>query len=97
MTYSIVAGLYTIDRDPHTTLRYGFDVRDRLASGDSIVSCSISAQTGIAADQPTFVGASVQCRVSGGTVGQPASVTLRWTTAQGDTDEQTIMFRIMQR
>lgn len=97
MSYSLVGGAYTIDRDPNTTLRYGFDVRDRLASGDSVVSCSISAQAGVTADQPTFAGTAVQCRVTGGTVGQAASVTLRWSTAQGDTDEQTINFRMVQR
>jgi hypothetical protein len=97
MSYTIVGGVYTIDRDPHTTLRYGFDVRDRLASGDSIASVSISAQAGVTADQPTFAGTAVQCRVTGGTVGQPASVTLRWVTAQGDTDEQSISFRVVQR
>jgi hypothetical protein len=97
MSYTLVGGIYTIDRDPHTTLRYGFDVRDRLAAGDSITGVSIAAQVGVTADQPTYVASSVQCRVTGGTVGQPASVTLRWTTAQGDTDEQTINFRMVQR
>jgi len=97
MSYSLVNGQYQIDRDPNTTLRYGFDVRDRLASGDSIASVSISAQAGVTADQASFVGTAVQCRVTGGTVGQPASVTLRWVTAQGDTDEQTINFRMVQR
>lgn len=97
MSYTLVNGALQIDKDPAAVLRYGVDVRDVLASGDSLAGCAISAQAGITADQPAITGTVALCRVSGGTVGQAASVTLRWTTAQGDTDERTITFRVVQR
>jgi hypothetical protein len=98
MSITILPGnLLSVERDPDATLRYGFDLRDVLAPGDSVQSVSISQQSGVTADQATVSGSTVLCRVSGGTAGQPASVTLRWVTAQGDTDERTLHFRLTQR
>jgi hypothetical protein len=99
MSITLLPGsnLLSADKDPDATLRYGLDLRDVLAGGDAVQSVTISAQTGVTADQPTVSGSTVLCRVAGGTVGQPASVTLRWVTAQGDTDERTLHFRITQR
>ena len=97
MSYTLINGVHSIDRDPGSTLRYGFDVRDTLAPGDTLATVSISDQAGVTADQAGATGTVVQCRVAGGTVGQPARVTLRWTTAQGDVDERTLNFRVVQR
>lgn len=98
MSITILPGnLLSAERDPDSVLRYGLDLRDVLAPGDSVAGCTIPAQLGVTADQPTVSGSTVLCRVAGGAVGQPASVTLRWTTAQGDTDERTIHFRVVQR
>jgi hypothetical protein len=89
--------LAPIDRDPNSVLRYGLDLSQWLARGDSVLTVQITAQVGVTADQPTVSGPVVLCRVSGGTVGQPASVTLRWTTMQGDIDERTLHFRVVER
>lgn len=84
-------------KDPQASLRYGFDVADLLAPGDSVTAASIQAQDGITATDAQFAGTEVYCRVSGGVVGQSGSVVLRWTTTQGDVDERTLAFNIEQQ
>lgn len=76
-----------------------------LANGST--SAAISASVGVAprvrvvillgSMQPAAGGTVVSCRVAGGTAGETGSVTLRWTTAQGDTDERTLLFRLVER
>ena len=57
----------------------------------------MAASTGITAGSASYSGTTISVRISGGTVGTAASVTLRWTTANGDTDERTLYFDIKQR
>lgn len=92
-------GRMQIDKDPAASLRYGFDVAGLLASGDTIspTAVTISGQAGVTATQPGATGTVVSCRVAGGTAGETGSATLRWTTAQGDTDERTLLFRVIER
>jgi hypothetical protein len=85
----------TWTKDPAASLRYGFDVVDLLAPGDTLATVSITEQTGITAADPQYAGTAVFCRVSGGAAGQQGQVTLRWTTAQGDTDERTLRFTLL--
>lgn len=81
-------------KDPQASLRYGFDVADMLAGGDSVTGASIQSQQGVVATDAQFSGTEVYCRVSGGTAGQTGTVVLRWTTAQSDVDERTLTFTI---
>ena len=92
-------GRMQIDKDPAASLRYGFDVAGLLASSDTISpgAVTISGQSGVTATQPGATGAVVSCRVAGGTAGEIGSVTLRWVTTQGDTDERTLLFRLVER
>ena len=90
-------GALQIDKDPAASLRYGFNVADVLAPGDSVSGISISAQSGITVSAAGYSGTVVSCRVAGGTAGTTGSATLRWTTAQGDTDERTMYFRVIDR
>lgn len=90
-------GRLQIDKAAGADLRYGFDVAGILATGDSITSIAIAAQAGISASQAGYSGTVVSCRVAGGTVGDTGSVTLRWGTQQGDTDERTMVFAVVAR
>lgn len=97
MSYTLIGKQLRIDKDPQDIARYGVDMVDRLAPGDTVAGCSIASQAGITADQAAVSGSVALCRVSGGTVGQPASVTLGITTAQGDFFHRTINFDLVQR
>lgn len=90
-------GRLQIDKDPASSLRYGLNVAGLLESGDTLASASIAEQSGITATAAGYTGTVVSCRVAGGTAGETGSVTLRWTTAQGDTDERTLLFRLVER
>lgn len=88
----------TIDKDPNASLRYGLDVADLLEPGDSIAGTpTVSASSGVTAGAVSVSGAIISVRVSAGTAGQVGSVTLRWTTVQGDTDERTLYFNVVER
>lgn len=87
----------TIAKDPNSSLRYGLDVAGLLEAGDSIASVSELGAVGVTAGSASYSGAVITVRVSGGTAGQTGSVTLRWTTTQGDTDERTLYFAVAER
>lgn len=92
-----VAGRPTIPKDPDASLRYGIDVAGLLASGDSVAGVTIADQQDITATAASYAGTVLSVRVSGGTAGGTGSVTLEWTTAQGDTDQRTLYFSIQER
>lgn len=98
MSWTVLAdGRLQIDKDPASSLRYGLDVAGLLETGDTISAVTIPAQAGVTATQAGYSGTVVSCRVAGGTAGDVGSVTLRWTTTQGDTDERTLLFRVVDR
>lgn len=98
MSYTLLEGdRPTIDKDPDASLVYGIDVARVLAAGDAVNGASVAASSGVSAGSANFSGTVVSVRVSGGAPGTTGSVTLRWTTAGGDTDERTLFFRIRQR
>lgn len=90
-------GRLQIDKDPAASLRYGLDIAGVLADADAIQAVTIPEQSGVTAAQAGHSGTVVSCRVSGGTAGEVGSVTLRWQTTQGDTDERTMLFRVVER
>lgn len=90
-------GRPTIAKDPDASLRYGIDVAGLLHASDAVTGASIASASGVSAASASYSGTLVSARVSGGTPGQTGSVTLRWTTAQGDTDERTLYFDVTQR
>ena len=86
-----------IDKAPAASLRYGVDVAGLLGEGDSIASVEIAGSEGVDATGATHSGTVVSARISGGTAGEVGSVTLRWSTSQGDTDERTLQFNVVAR
>lgn len=88
----------TIDKDPSASLRYNLDVAELLEEGDTLATAVVQGTpVDVTAGPVGFVGSVITVRVSGGTAGQVGSVTLRWTTAQGDTDERTLYFNVVER
>ena len=88
-------GKLTIDKDPDSTLIYGFDLNQWL-EGDQVAS--VTAQTiGVNATDIEHDDGEIFALVSGGTVGEPASITFRFTTESGQIDDRTIHFNILHR
>ena len=88
----------TIAKDPSASLRYGIDVAGLLQEGDAVADASVSASSGgLTVGAPTVADTMISVRVSAGTAGEMASVTLRWNTVQGDTDERTLWFDVADR
>lgn len=82
---------------PTSGLRYGFDVEDVLAPGDSVVAVEILEAVGATASNEAYIGTAVFCKVAAGAEGHEALVTLGWRTAQGDNDSRTMSIRLRKR
>lgn len=87
-------GRPTATHNPNSSLRYGLDVSGVLADGDSLATATAAASAGVTVGPVTFSGTVITARISGGTSGETGSVTLRWTTEGGDTDERTLYFDV---
>ena len=91
-------GRPTIAKDPDASLRYGIDVSGLLQEGDAVSSAVVSWHSDdLTVGAVSVTGSVLLARVQGGTEGQLSSMTLRWTTTQGDTDERTLWFSVAQR
>jgi hypothetical protein len=94
---TLTNGLHQIDKAARASLLYGFDTRDVLRPGDAPQSLELLDVVGVTASQPAVDGTVVFFRAAGGQADQPAQVVLKWTTALGDTDERTLLFRVTRR
>ena len=96
-TFTLIAGKPTIDKDPDAVLDYTLDFSAWCAAmADTIISHTV-AVIGVVRNSSTNTTLAVTLWMSGGTVGQPASATVRVVTAAGRTDDRTVYFRIRQR
>ncbi len=89
----------TIFKDPDSTLDYTFDWNDWLDDGQTILSANATPEpNGVTKDQPEQISNGlVTVRVSGGLVGNVHGLTCRITTNNGQVDERTIYFEIIER
>lgn len=97
-----------VHKDPDAVLDYRFDWApltngrgrsDWLASGETITSRTIVAESGITVDSSsiTDAGTSVTVWLSGGTAGVDYEVTCRVTTSESRTDDRTMTVMVRQR
>lgn len=95
LAFTLAAGKPTIDKDPNAELDYNVRFTAWLdAVTDTIVSHTVSV-IGVTLLSSTVVGNKVVVLwLSGGTVGQPASATVRITTAAGRKEDRTVYFKI---
>ena len=84
-------------KDPSAVLDWMFDWTDWLASGETIISHTITADTGITADSSTESDGKVTVWLSGGTAGINYKVACKITTSAGRTDERTIWIKVTDR
>ena len=96
--FVLVAGKPTIEKDPDAELDYIVKFGDWLEpNADSIEQVLSVIAVGVTIDSADVLGSNVVLWVSGGEVGQPASVTVRVRTTGGRVDDRTIHFKIKQR
>ena len=97
-------------KDPDAVLDYVFDwaaltngttggTSDWLASGETISTKTITAETGITVDSSsiTDTNTSVTVWLSGGSAGNIYYVSCKIVTSAGRTDERTINIEVVQR
>lgn len=88
-------GRAIIDKRVGADLVYGFNVTKVAPAGVTLASAVKLDAVGITADDPTVSGMVVSVGISGGTVGDAASVLLRWTYSDGQVDERTMHFNVI--
>lgn len=81
-------------KDPDSKLPYSIDWTDWLESGDSIVSASWSASSGLTLESQYIDGAVTTAVVSGGQIGSREWIRCRVTSQRGYVDDQTIYLLI---
>ena len=88
-------------KDPDAVLDYMFDWRDAstpwLATSETIVGHTITADTGLVVDSSTENNGKVTVWLSGGTAGINYKVACRITTNEGRVDERTIWIKVTDR
>lgn len=86
-----------IEKAPSAVLDYAIDLAAWLADvGDTLQSLTVVGD-GVTVDSSMISGTKVVAWISGGTEGETASVTFRFTTAAGRTDDRTIYLKIERR
>jgi hypothetical protein len=76
-------------KDPQAVLDYEFDWAAWLASGETIASFVVTV-AGVALDSSAASTTAVTAWISGGTLGELASVACRITTTAGRIDERSL-------
>lgn len=99
--FTFLAGKPFIDKDPNAELDYTFKLAkwlDAMADTISVATPpAVAASEGITVLSCLAVGKTVVIWVAGGTVGSPASATVRVTTTGGRKDDWTLNFKIKQK
>lgn len=86
-------------KDPNAVLDYKFNWSDWLASGETISTITITAESGITVDSSTITdtGTTVTVWLSSGTAGNIYDVACLITTSDSRTDERTMKIRCQER
>jgi hypothetical protein len=84
-------------KDPNTIIDRAVNWVNWLATGDSLATKTVTADSGLTVDSSAISGTSVTARLSGGTVGKDYNVLYRITTTLGESDDQTITIKIRQK
>lgn len=89
---------FKFDFAPLTNGQDGAD-SDWLASGETISSHTITADTGITVDSDsiTDTNTSVTVWLSGGTIGQKYRINCNIVTSDGRTDERSMIIKVVKR
>lgn len=87
----------TFLKDSAAVLDYQWDWSDWLASGETIVSGTVTTPTGIVEDSEVIGSTAVTAWLSGGTVGVTYVLQCTITTSAGRTDNRKMIIRVVDR
>lgn len=87
----------TFLKDSAAVLDYQWDWSDWLASGETIVSASVTTPDGITEDSEVTGSTAVTVWLSGGTVGVTYVLQCTITTSAGRTDNRKMIIRVVDR
>lgn len=87
----------TYIKDPDAVLDYLNDWTDWLPDGDTIVTSTWTAETGITIDSDTNTTTAAVVWLSGGTAGTKYLVTNHIVTAQGREDDWSILINCKEK
>ena len=90
-------GNASIDKDPESILDYSMDWSAWLLGVEDSISTYTVVGVDCTVQNSSKNGNVLTAWISGGTIGQSASVTFKIVTAGGRTDERTVYFNIKQR
>lgn len=93
----VATAVTTYQKDSDAILDYAFDWTLWLSESEEITTSEIIASPGIVVESDSNTVAKATVWLSGGTAGQPYTVTNRITTNQGRTDDRTITIRVVNR
>ncbi|MFY9174404.1 MAG: hypothetical protein WAO24_03565 [Peptococcia bacterium] len=84
-------------KDPSAVLDYVFDWTGWLATGETISSYTVTAQSGITLDSDSATDDTVTVWLSGGTSGSRYRVSCKITTNAGRIDERSMIIDCQNR
>ena len=84
-------------KDPSAVLDWSFDWTDWLAIDETIITHTVTADTGITVDSSDEKAGFVTVWLSGGTAGENYKVACLITTSANRTDERTIWIKVTNR
>jgi hypothetical protein len=84
-------------KDPDAVLDYVFNWASWLASGETISTSTITADTGITINSQSNTTTTATVWLSGGTEGNRYTIRSRITTNQGRTDDRSAIIRVANR
>lgn len=79
------------NKDPNSTVNYGFDWSDWLANGESIVASDWLLPGDLSETSKSIVTGNTTILLSGGVAGEEYVVTNRITTNLGQTEDRSML------
>lgn len=95
--FVVKRGKPTIVKDPDAVLDYTLDLTEWLLDADDTLNTVSTFSEGVVVDSSLIVGTTVVVWISGGDPLVENSVTIRFTTVEGRTDDRTLYFTINER
>lgn len=87
----------SITKDPNAVLDYSLDLAAWLTDiADTLTSLTVTA-SGCTVDSSTISGTKCIAWISGGVAGETGTVTFRFVTTGGRTDDRTIYLKMKER
>lgn len=84
-------------KDPQATRLAEWDWTSWLGTGETILTATVTPDTGITVSSVTHNDTTVTCTVAGGTAGMTYRIVCHVTTTAGQQDDDTLTIRVRDR